>query len=148
MTLSSGLLAWRSVPVIAMVMMTVAVAAHGALAVGAALRVEGTLDHAGLRAEPTNHVSDHVIVANVDGAGADLGGEVAVAQMPGDARKRASVAASDLKQPFGRRLDGDDAPVLESDTIPGAQHGCFGEIEQELGPAVPCMAIRRRVRLS
>ena len=47
---------------------------------------------------------------------------------------RASARASragDLQQPLRRRLDGDDAPILEPDAVAGAQHRRLGEVEQE-----------------
>ena len=69
-----------------------AVPVHGTLAVGAALRVERPLHEPRAGAEAAHHVGDHVIVADVDDALADLGGEMPVAEVPGDARQRARVA--------------------------------------------------------
>jgi len=116
-------------------MMSMAMALHRTLPVGAALGVERTLNGAHVRAETAGHVGDHVILADVDDARTDLGGEVAVAEMPGDARERPLVAAGDLQQPLRRRLDGNDAPVLQLEAVAGGENGRLGQIEEELQAA-------------
>src|SRR5262245_63646553 len=73
--------------------------ARATLAVCATLGVERTLHGAHLGAEAAGHVGDDMVVADVDDALADLRGEVAVAEVPGDAGERPMVAAGDLQQP-------------------------------------------------
>ena len=107
------------------------------MAVGAALGIERALHAAHLGAEAAGHVGDDVVVADVDDARADLGGEVAVAEVPGDAGERPLVAAGDLQQPLGRRLDGDDAAVLQAEAVAGGEHRGLGEVEQEAEAASP-----------
>src|SRR5262245_27962584 len=89
-------------PVSAVVIMPV----HRTLPIGAPLGVERPLHSAHLCPQAACHVGDHVVLADVDDAGADLGGEVPVAQMPGDAGERALIPAADLQQPLRRRLHG------------------------------------------
>ena len=75
-----------------MSVVTVAVAVHGALAVGAALRVEGRCDHARLGAEAAHHVGDHVVVADEDDAPSPI--SAARWRLPRCQARRASGAAS------------------------------------------------------
>ena len=105
-----------AVPV-SVVVMPVAVAAHGAVTVGAAFGVEGAVDRADCCAEANHHVGDDVILADVEGAIAQLGGQMAVAQVPGDAGQSALVGAGDFKKTLGRRFDSDDAPVVQPDAV-------------------------------
>src|SRR5689334_19031825 len=95
MTFASGPSASASVAVT-----TVAVALHGALAVGAAFGVEGARYDARFRTEPAHHVGDHVVLADVDDACSNLGGEVTIAEVPGDAGQRAAIPAGDFQQPL------------------------------------------------
>ena len=88
-------------------------------------RVERALHRPHLGAEAAGHIGDHVVLADVHDAGGDLGREVAVAEVPGDAGERPLVAAGDLQQPLGRRLDGDDAAVLQPGPSPGASTGAL-----------------------
>ena len=89
-----------------------------------------------------------MVVADVDDARGDLGRQMPVAEVPGDARQQPRVAAGNLQQPLRRRLDGDDAPVLQPDAVAGAQHGRLGQVEQERETARAGQAMRRRVRRS
>ena len=118
-----------AVPV--MMIVTMAVAVDGAVAVGAAFRVEWALDGAHGSAETCHHFGDHVVVADVDDTLADLGGEMPVAEVPGDAGQCALVCTRYFQQSLRRGLDAHDAAILEADAIAGTQHGRLGEIEQE-----------------
>ena len=109
--------------------MTVAVPAHGNLPIGAGLGVERTRHDARLRAQAADHVGDDVIFPYVDDACGDLGRQMAIAEVPGDAREQPRLAASDLEQTLRRRLDGDDAPIFEADAVAGAQQRCVRQIE-------------------
>src|SRR5436190_13768355 len=73
------------VTVVVVVCMTVAVPLHGVVAVGAALRIEGALDHARFRAQAPDHVGDDMVVADMDSACSDLRCQMPVAEVPGDA---------------------------------------------------------------
>ena len=58
-------------------------------------------------------------------------GQVAVAEVPGDPHQRQRVGGSDLGERLGRGDHLDDAAVLEPQAVAAAQHGGFGEVEQE-----------------
>ena len=120
--------------VVVAIVMIVAVTVHRSVSIGAALGVERALDTAHLGAQPVHHVGDHVIVADVDDALTDLGGEVPVAEVPGDPRQLVRIGAADLEKRLGRRLDGNEGAILEPDAVARAQARRFGEIEQEGEP--------------
>ena len=105
---------------------SVAVAVDGTVAVGAAFGVEGAFDRAHGGTEARYHVGDDVVVADVDDAIADLGGEMPVAEVPGDARQRALVGTGDFQQPLRCCLDAHDAAVFEANAVAGTQHGRLG----------------------
>jgi hypothetical protein len=64
--------------------------------VGAALGLEQTLDLADLRTEPLQHVGDDVIAPDPEPGRPDLGLEMAIAEVPGEAHQMTGVAAADL----------------------------------------------------
>src|SRR5262245_49430296 len=127
------------VTIIILVMMIVGMAMmmsrQSTLAIGAALGVERPLDGAHPGAQAARHIGDHVVLADVDDALADLAGEVAVAEMPGDARQRALVGAGDLQQALRRCLDGHDTAVLQLQAVAGREHRRLGEVEEKVEAA-------------
>ena len=99
---------------------------HGAVAVCAAFGIERTINVADNGAQTHDHVGDDVVLADVDRARTDFGGKVPVAEVPRNTRERTLISARDLEQPFRCSLDSDDAAVLKSDAIAGAEHGGLG----------------------
>ena len=118
------------------------------LAVGAALGVERALHAAHLGTEALGHVGDDVVLADVDDARTDLGSEVAVAEVPGDAGERVRVSACDLQQPLRRGLDGYDTAVLQLEASPAERTGALVRSSRKLRPPAPVSAMRRRMRWS
>ena len=87
--------------VVAMTMrMTVATVAvtMGAAGIGAAERVERLHDLAHHGAQPFEHRLDDMVAQDEDPLGLDRGGEVAVADVPGEAGEMDRIAAADLEQ--------------------------------------------------
>src|SRR5437016_7616433 len=83
-----------------------------ALVIGAALGREGGFDEAKRRAELREHIGDHVIPANQDAMRLDPGGEMPIAQMPGEPGEECRFCG-DLDQAFGCSANRDPAAVLE-----------------------------------
>src|SRR5262245_23258764 len=111
--------------------MIVAVPLHDALTVGAALWVERPRYDAHLAAQTAHHLGNDMVVTNVEDTGGNLRRQMAVAQMPGYARQEPRVAAGDLQQSLRRRLDGNDASILQAQAITRAQQRWRGEVEKK-----------------
>ena len=67
-------------------------------AIGAAFRLKRRLDMRDRRAEPLKHRLDDMIGPDADDAPADLGGQMPVAEMPGDAGKLRGIPSAHLDQ--------------------------------------------------
>ena len=104
--------------------------------VGAAFRVERRLDMGDRRAEPGQHRLDDVIAADQQPVAGELGRQVAIAEMPGDADQMGGVARTDLGQRFGRRPHRDDAAVLQHQAVAVAKRRRFRQVEQEFETAL------------
>ncbi len=105
--------------------------------IGAAFRIERRLDLDDAPAEPPNHLGDDVIEPDAQTARGDLGGQMAVAEMPGDSHQMLRIRAADLEQRFGGCDDFDQPSVLQHQGVTAAQrHGLF-EVEQKNEPAGP-----------
>ena len=99
--------------------------------IGAAFRVERRFDRDNRGAESPRHVLDDMIAPDAQALGQQFGRQMAVAEMPGDAHQRGQVGAADLGERLGRGDNLDDAAILQRETVAGAQHHRFGQIEQE-----------------
>ena len=130
------------------VMAAMAVAVHGAVAVGAAFGVEGALDDAHCGAEAAHHVGDDVVVADVDDASADLGGEMAVAEVPGDAGQRALVGQVISSSRSGAASTATMRPSSSRMPSPARSTGALARSSRNARPPTPVSAMRRRVRRS
>ncbi len=116
-----------AVPVPMIVMMVVVAAL--AMVVGGLFGLEGAGDRGGFAAG----VADQGVGGdrNVEGFGADLGGDVLASELPGEAQQPGRVAGADFEERLVRRADGDQAPVLELQGVPVLQTGGVGEGELE-----------------
>ncbi len=130
-----------SVTVIVIVIMDVAVglraAAFAGLHIGAAFGIERRLERDHPSPEALGHRLDNGIAADAQGFRQHFGQEMAVAEVPGDAGHRQRVGGPDLRQRFGLGDHFHHASVLKPQPVAAAQHGRFGEIEQEFEPADP-----------
>ena len=63
------------------------------------------------------HVLDHVVVADAQAPWQDLGRQVAVAEMPGEAREVLAVGGCDLEHVLVRRMHRQPAAVLEAEPV-------------------------------
>lgn len=105
--------------------------------IGAALGPERALDRFGAAAQSPHHLGQHVVLGDPDRLGADLGGDMPVADMPDQALEGMVGGRPDFQQLLGGRLDPDEAAIVEDERVPVVQDGRLGEIEQEGGAADP-----------
>jgi hypothetical protein len=82
-------------------------------------------------AEASDHGGEDMIFGDPDGVRSDLGRDVPVPDMPDEALEGMIVRRPDLQQPFRRRLDPDEAAVIENQGVTVLQYGGFGQVEQE-----------------
>lgn len=109
-----------------------------AVAIGTALRREGLGDEADRPgAELLQHLDQHIVVADADRAGPDLGRGMPVAEMPGDPGEQVGVVCGHLGQPFRLGDDRHHPAILEQEAVALDQRRRLGEIdmEQRAGPA-------------
>lgn len=136
-----GAVVMRLVVVVIMVMMimissrTVIVTMDPAMTIGAAFRMERSIDRHDIGAELDQHVLDDMVAADTQAIAQQFGRQMPVAQMPGEAQQMGAVLAADLDQRFRRCLDGNDAAILQQQAVAMLQRDGAGQIEQELGPA-------------
>ncbi len=113
---------------VAMVMrVTVAVAG-----ISAAHRVEGRDDVLDLGAEPFEHRLDDMVAQDQDAVRRDGGGEMAVADMPGELGEMKRIPGPDRVERLVGGGDLDHAAALDGERVAGGQHHGFGQIDQNL----------------
>ena len=100
-----------------------------------AFRIERRLDGDNARAEAPHHVLDHMIAPDAKAFTYDLGRQMAVAKMPGDADKVMRIGAANFHQWFGCRYDLDQPSVFQHQSIAAAQRHSFLQVQQELQSA-------------
>lgn len=120
-----------SVAMAVMVMPVMVMAVRHRHFVGAALGLERTLDLADLRTEPLQHVGDDVIAPDPEPGGPDLGLEMAIAEVPGEAHQMTGVAAADLGKLLRLGDDLDQPVIIEHEGIAMGERRAFGEIDQQ-----------------
>jgi hypothetical protein len=119
--------------------MVVIMAMHGRRRdIGAAFRIERRLDRSDLRAEPARHILDHMIAPDAQALAEELGLQMAIAEMPGEAHERGRIGAADFGELFGRRDHFDDAAVVQFEPIARAQHHRLWKVEQKGEAAHAC----------
>ena len=126
--------------IVVMIMMTiVAVMVRGmimrGLRIGAAFGIERRFDLDDARTEPLHHRLDDMIAADAQALRHDLGRQMAVAEMPGDADQMQRIGAADLDQGFGGRDHLDQPSVFQHQRVAPAQGDRVLEVEQEFKPA-------------
>ena len=102
-----------------------------------ALGIERRLDLDDARAQSLHHRLDDVIPADPQAFWHDLGRQMAVAEMPGDANQMQGIGAPDLDQGLGGRDHLDQPAVLQHQRVAAAQRDGVFQIEQEFQPARP-----------
>src|SRR5215470_1391206 len=103
-----------------------------AIAIGTTLGLEGGLEMGERRSEPDKHGLDHMVGSDSKNRIADLGGQVPISQVPGDANQLTGIAMTDLDEALGRRLDPDPSRVVELEPVTVRHRHGLGEVEKEL----------------
>jgi hypothetical protein len=125
------------VAVMLMTMVIMIIVSMAGLGVGPAFRIERRLDLDDARPQPLHHRFDHMVPANSQALGQDLGRQVPVAEMPGEPHQMMRIAGANFEQRLGRRHDLDQPAVLQHQGIATAKRGGVLEVEQECEPAGP-----------
>jgi hypothetical protein len=97
--------------------------------VGAALRIEGRFDRRRLQAQMRDDGSKVGVVAQTQFLADDLEGNMAIAEMPSDARQLLRVGATHLDQRLGRGDDLDEPSVLQTQGVARAQRQSVAQSE-------------------
>lgn len=117
--------------VIMVVTVTVIMAMDAPVTIGAAFRIERRFDGRHRGAEAFQHRLDDMVAADAQPLAEKFGRQMTVAEMPGDPHEMGGVAGRYLGQRLRRRLDGDDAAVLEQQPVAMAQRNRIRQVEQE-----------------
>jgi hypothetical protein len=115
--------------VIVVIVVVVMLVAAG---IGAGFGVERGLDVVDMAAEPFDHFLDDMVGAQADALAEQLDGQVAVAEVPGDAHEFALVVGVDLEKFLGAGDDADDAAIKQAQPVAMAQADGGREIEQNV----------------
>jgi len=121
---------------VAMVMMMVVMPVVVVAGMGAALRLEGTLDRGCGAALPAHQLGHGRAVLHIEGIARDLDEAMAAAEMPSEAREAQGVLRPHLEQGLGGRLHLDEPAVLEPQGVAVVDRGLHVEIEMDLGAAL------------
>jgi len=131
-----------SLTLVVVVMAVVIVMVVRVAGIGAAHRLERGFHLAHLRAQPLQHVPDHVVTQNENAVAFDLCGQVAVSDMPGELGKVHRITGPDFQQLFLRGYNGHEPSVFENQQIAAVQIRRLREIHEDL------LALRQRQHLS
>ncbi len=122
-----------------------------AVGVGAAFGIEGRRDGRHRGVEVGDHLLNDGIAANAHTVAEELGRQMAVAEVPGDAEQPSVRPGGDLDQRLGCSIHDNDTAILEHQPIAVPERHGLGEIEQEFqpvgrghrhAPAVPLVIIQ------
>jgi len=121
----------RGMTVPRMIMRVICVRVAG---IGAAFGIERRFDLDQARAQPSQHRLDHMIAADAQSPLRDLGRQVSIAEVPGEAHQMLRIAPPDFQQRLGRRHHLDKPAIFEHQRVATAQGDCIFQIEQEFQP--------------
>jgi hypothetical protein len=102
------------------------------VAIGAAFGLERGLDLYKIRAEPTEHVLDHMVGPNAENLVLNFSGQMSISQMPCQAHALIGIFMCDFNEKFGRRLDLQPSSIIELQAISIRHCDRFRKIEEYL----------------
>ena len=100
--------------------------------IGAAFGIERRLDLDHARPQSLHHRLDDVIAPDPQALSHDLGWQMAVAEMPGEANQMLRVGTPDLEQRLGGRNHLDQPAIVEHQRIAATQRDGVFQVEQKL----------------
>jgi len=103
--------------------------------IGTAFGIERRFDLDQARAQPSQHRLDHMIAADAQSPPRDLGRQVPIAEVPGEAHQMLRIVPPDFQQRLGRRHHLDQPAIFEHQRVATAQGDRLFQIEQEFQPA-------------
>jgi len=98
-------------------------------------RIERCGDRGDAPAEPAHHLGDHMVLTDPKPVAAELGRQVAIAEMPGDPHESGRIGRRDLEERLGSGTDADARAVLAEQRIALAKPMCTRQVEQHGGAA-------------
>jgi len=110
---------------------TMMVAVLVTVIVGAALGIEGCINRRKARAEPAQHVFDHMVTPDAQPIADNLHIEVAIADMPGEPRQLMRVGRRNFDERLGAPDDTDHTAIVEHEAIAVMQGRGLRQIEQK-----------------
>ena len=121
----------RGMTVLRMIMRVIGVRVAG---IGATFGIERRFDLDEARAQPSHHCLDHMIAADAQSPSRDLGRQVPIAEMPGEADQMLRIVPPDFKERLWRGHHLDQPAIFEHQRIAAAQRDRIFQIEQEFQP--------------
>jgi hypothetical protein len=134
-------------PAMSVVMIVPVVVSLSAARIGAPQGVERFMDGSHMRAQPDEHVADHVVAQDEDAVRLDLRREVAVADVPGKFGKFLRRMAGDFHERLFGRDHLDEPAILEFEHVAMLEENGLGEVHHhhifmdELQAPAPQMAL-------
>ena len=117
--------------IVGLFVMMIADMAVRMLPVGAGLRIERRFHGRDLRAEPAQHIFNHMVPANAQPIADNLHVDMAVADVPGEPRQLVTVRCGDFDQRFGPADDAHNAAIVEHEAVAVAQSGRLRQVKQK-----------------
>ena len=105
------------------------------VSIGAAFGIERRLDLDDARAQSLHHGFDDMIAPDAQAFAGDLGGQMPIAEMPGDPDQMVRIDAADLHQRLRCRDHLDQPAIFQHQRIAAAQRHRVFEVEQEFKPS-------------
>jgi hypothetical protein len=102
--------------------------------IGAAFGIERRFDLDQARAQPSQHRLDHMIAADAQSPLRDLGRQVPIAEVPGEANQMLQIAPPDFQKRLGCRDHLDQPAIFEHQRVAAAQGDRIFQIEQKFQP--------------
>ena len=121
----------RGMTVLRMIMRVIGVRVAG---IGATFGIERRFDLDEARAQPSHHCLDHMIAADAQSPSRDLGRQVPIAEMPGEADQMLRIVPPDFEERLGRCHHLDQPAIFEHQRVAAAQRNRVFQVEQEFQP--------------
>jgi len=119
--------------------------------IGAALRLERRIDDIDGGPQTARHLFQYRITRDADAVREQLGRDMAIAEVPGETRQMVRVVCINLGDRLLGSDHGDDAAIVQSETVAVLQAGSLNKVEQEHhvalathGDAAPMAAVMRQ----